>query len=103
MSLNVAKLKIIQDVEDRLKDEVMTLENIKSQLMQLLHGNAIKQREVRFSELIYDENCELLVKAIDSLKKNPKVQDYQNQVKRIYKFRIEAASRDTLFEVTESP
>ena len=56
MSLNVAKLKIIQDVEDRLKDEVMTLENIKSQLMQLLHGNAIKQREVRFSELIVSQS-----------------------------------------------
>lgn len=103
MSLNVAKLKLIQDVEDRLKDELMTLESIKSQMMQLLHTNSLNTREVRYSELIYDESSELLVKTIDSLKNNPIVQDYQNQVRRIYKFRVEAATRDTLFEVTESP
>ena len=103
MSLNVAKLKLIQDVEDRLLDEVKSMDSIKNALMQLLHTNSLQSREVRFSELLYDESCDLMVRSIDSLKNNPKVQDFQNQVRRIYKFRVEAATRDTLFEVTESP
>lgn len=103
MSLNVPKLKLLEDVEDRLKDEVVTLDAIKGQLMQLLHTNSLNEREVRFSELIYDESSELLVKTIENFKSNHYIQDYQNQVRRIYKFRVEAATRDTLFEVTESP
>lgn len=101
--MNVAKLKLIEDVEDRLKDEIFYLEGIQSELKQNLHFNSLNQREVRFSELIYDESSELLVKTIDSMKSSQRVQDFQNQVKRIYKFRVDAATRDTLFEVTESP
>lgn len=103
MSLNVAKLKLIQDVEDRLNDEVSILSLMKNQLMQVLNSNSTQERDVRFSELIYDESCELLVKTINSLKNHPMVQEYQAQVKRIYKFRVEAATKNSLFEVTESP
>ena len=103
MTLNIAKLKLIEDVEDRLKDEVFYLEGIQSELKQNLHFNSLNRREVRFSELIYDECSELLVQTIDSMKSSQRVQDFQAQAKRIYKFRVDAATRDTLFEVTESP
>ena len=103
MSLFVSKLKIIQDVEDRLQDEVGYIETIKSQLKQMLHGNSLREREVRYSELIYDESCELLVKTIEAHKNNSMVQDFQNQVRRIYKFRVGAAARDGLFDAAESP
>ena len=103
MKSHATKLKLVEDVEDRLKDEITYIQGIQSELKQKLHFNSLNEREVRFSELIYDESCDLLVKTIDSMKSSQRVQDFQNQVKRIYKFRVEAATRDTLIEMTESP
>jgi hypothetical protein len=103
MRPGITKLKLIEDVEDRLKDEIPSLAYIQSELKQKLHLNSTNEREVRFSELVYDESCDLLVKTMDSMRSSQRVQDFQNQVKRIYKYRVEAATRDSLIEKTESP
>jgi hypothetical protein len=98
MFANFHKLKVLQDVEDRVQDEVGYIDTIRSQLKQMLHSNSLSEREVRYSELIYDESCEILVKTIEAHSNLPMIQDFQAQVRRIYNYRINSAVHDTMLD-----
>ncbi|CAG9334037.1 unnamed protein product [Blepharisma stoltei] len=103
MSLKVEKLRIIKDIEGRLNDETSNITYLKATFMQTLQQKATENRDVRFSELLYDESLDLIKNTIEEIRKNPISKEFNSQVKRIYNYRIKEARQDTLFEVTESP
>jgi hypothetical protein len=58
----VAKHGVVIDVEDRILDEIKELGFLKNEFMKLLSNCADEKRGVLYSELLYDEALQLLVK-----------------------------------------
>lgn len=103
MTQKVEKLRIVKDIEGRVNDEISNLKYLKATFMKMLQLQATELRDVRFSELLYHESLDLIIKVIEDIRKAQVSQEFNTQVKRIYKYRVDEARKDTFFEVSETP
>lgn len=90
----MAKHRVVIDVEDRIKDEIRELLDLKNQFMRTLAGCADEKRGVLYSELLFDESFQLLVKMIEDFSGQLQVTNVQETIRSIYRYRTEAQTKD---------
>ena len=68
---SVAKLAIVSDVEYRIVEEIKNIEEIKARFMKGLSEYTARCRDVRFSEILYDESLDHLVTVTEHFSREP--------------------------------
>jgi hypothetical protein len=90
----MAKHGVVVDVEDRIVDEIKELGSLKNEFMKLISSCADEKRGVFYSELLYDEALQLLVKITEDFSTQLQVGKVQDTIRGIYHFRTVAQTKD---------
>mmetsp|Transcript_18235 Transcript_18235/g.32680 ORF Transcript_18235/g.32680 Transcript_18235/m.32680 type:complete len:564 (+) Transcript_18235:952-2643(+) len=90
----MAKLRVVIDVEDRIKDEIKELLDLRNSFMKTLSSVAEEKRGVLYSELLFDEAFQLLVKMTEDFSSQLQVNKVQDTIRSIYRYRTEAQTKD---------
>jgi hypothetical protein len=71
-----------------MAEEIKTIEDIKGHFVKALAEYTMRCRDVRFSELLYDESLDVLVTSIEQFANHPVCANLLKDIRRIYLWRV---------------